>query len=366
MTGCWTRGRAAAAPASWPTPPSAAASTASPSPRRRSTSPTARRPSVAWPAGSVFTSRTCSTPASRPVPSNRSGTTSPRCTSSWMTSSRHTPGCSPAAADMSPSPAATTTCTGCRPRRSPASTPITCATSIRAAATFARWPRTGLCPSPSSTSRPPRSRTGSCARRPRSPPASRTCSWRPTATAASSTCSLPPTASEPPADGPLPTRGQVKTMRATPPQPCGAAAEHPLTGPFAGAWRGLPSGPGTAAVWLPALLAAARPSREDGLFTSPLREGSVYIERPWGDGSRLPLYCPVPERVGDGPTDEVEARLATWARDRGFQSNEIDALGEAAFGRLVTLAHPDTDDPDALLITAQMNAAWWAADDYYA
>ena len=155
-------------------------------------------------------------------------------------------------------------------------------------------------------------------------------------------------------------------MRATPPQPCGAAAEHPLTGPFAGAWRGLPSGPGTAAVWLPALLAAARPSREDGLFTSPLREGSVYIERPWGDGSRLPLYCPVPERVGDGPTDEVEARLATWARDRGFQSNEIDALGEAAFGRLVTLAHPDTDDPDALLITAQMNAAWWAADDYYA
>ncbi len=30
------------------------------------------------------------------------------------------------------------------------------------------------------------------------------------------------------------------------------------------------------------------------------------------------------------------------------------------------LTHADSDDPDLLLVAAQMNAAWWAADDYYA
>ncbi len=30
------------------------------------------------------------------------------------------------------------------------------------------------------------------------------------------------------------------------------------------------------------------------------------------------------------------------------------------------LAHPDCDDPDRLLISARLNAAWWAADDLYA
>jgi 2-methylisoborneol synthase len=30
------------------------------------------------------------------------------------------------------------------------------------------------------------------------------------------------------------------------------------------------------------------------------------------------------------------------------------------------LTHADTDDPDMILVAARMNAAWWAADDYYA
>ncbi len=30
------------------------------------------------------------------------------------------------------------------------------------------------------------------------------------------------------------------------------------------------------------------------------------------------------------------------------------------------LAHPDCEDPDRLLISAKLNAAWWAADDRYA
>ncbi|WP_308208195.1 SAM-dependent methyltransferase [Actinomadura madurae] len=109
----------------------------------------AERHGVAARSGS--TSRTCSTPVSRRARSRRSGTTSRRCTPSWTTSSRRTPGSSPAAAGTSPSPAATTTCTGCRPRRSPRSTPTTSATSIRAAPTSAAWPPTGSCPPPSST-----------------------------------------------------------------------------------------------------------------------------------------------------------------------------------------------------------------------
>ena len=41
-------------------------------------------------------------------------------------------------------------------------------------------------------------------------------------------------------------------------------------------------------------------------------------------------------------------------------------MGKAGFGKLVMLTHVDTEDPDRLLIAAQLNAAWWAADDLYA
>ncbi|MQY05016.1 family 2 encapsulin nanocompartment cargo protein terpene cyclase [Actinomadura macrotermitis] len=123
---------------------------------------------------------------------------------------------------------------------------------------------------------------------------------------------------------------------------------------------GRPTGLGTTAALLPALLAAARPSRD-----SPAA-GPGYAEMPWGDGTHSPLYCPLPERLDQALSDEVDARLLAWAQDRGFQEHELAGLAKAAFGHLVTLAHPDVDDPDALLVAAQMNASWWAADDYYA
>ncbi|RAY12766.1 terpene synthase [Actinomadura craniellae] len=143
----------------------------------------------------------------------------------------------------------------------------------------------------------------------------------------------------------------------------------------ADAWRGTPPGPtglGTAAALVPAHLAAARPSRDtvvplpSGARPGSVRGGSVYVERSWGDGSHTPLYCPTPERIDDGLAEVVDALLVSWARECGFEEHELDALGKARFGQLVTLAHPDTDDPDALLVAAQMNAGWWAADDYYA
>ena len=155
--------------------------------------------------------------------------------------------------------------------------------------------------------------------------------------------------------------------------PCDAGGRRIPSAPLADAWQGGPTGLGTAAALLPSMLAAARPSREAPCGRSPfeappgpVRGGPAYAERSWGDGSHSPLYCPVPERIDQSLADEVDARLRSWACDRGFHDHELDALGQAAFGQLVTLAHPDTDDPDALLVSAQLNAAWWAADDYYA
>ncbi|WP_040406453.1 family 2 encapsulin nanocompartment cargo protein terpene cyclase [Amycolatopsis nigrescens] len=119
---------------------------------------------------------------------------------------------------------------------------------------------------------------------------------------------------------------------------------------LAPAFRAGPSGLGTA---------AARLTRTAG-------HGPGYVHRPWGNGTFSPLYCPLPERVNDALAEEVDRRLVQWAQDCGFTGEGLDQIAGAGFGRLVMLAHPDTEDPDLLLIAAQLNAAWWAADDYYA
>lgn len=115
-----------------------------------------------------------------------------------------------------------------------------------------------------------------------------------------------------------------------------------------------PSGLGTS---------ATRLARELTLASDP---GSAYLERPWGDGTAPPLYVPAVERVDDTLATEVDDRLVIWAKDCGFADDQADLMRRAGFGRLVMLTHTDTDDPDRLLIAAQLNAAWWAADDLYA
>lgn len=92
----------------------------------------------------------------------------------------------------------------------------------------------------------------------------------------------------------------------------------------------------------------------------------AYAERPWGDRSATPLYSPITERVNEPLAEEVDRRVATWAGDCGFDTEEVQRIRSNRFGRLAMLAHPDCEDPDRLLIAAKMNAAWWAADDYYA
>jgi 2-methylisoborneol synthase len=119
-----------------------------------------------------------------------------------------------------------------------------------------------------------------------------------------------------------------------------------------------PTGLGTSAARFTTRLAEAEPPKPD---VDP-----AYTYREWGDGSAPPLYTPVAERIDDALGEEVDRRLAVWAAECGFSDEECEGLGQAGFGRLVTLAHPDCDDPDRLLISAKLNAAWWAADDLYA
>jgi 2-methylisoborneol synthase len=91
-----------------------------------------------------------------------------------------------------------------------------------------------------------------------------------------------------------------------------------------------------------------------------------YLERNWGDDSYPPLYCPQTVRDNEALGAEVNRRLVEWAGRTGIYAGQLDAFRDTGFGRLAMLAHADCDDPDLLLVAAQLNAAWWAADDYYA
>ncbi|HEX4226195.1 MAG TPA: family 2 encapsulin nanocompartment cargo protein terpene cyclase [Pseudonocardiaceae bacterium] len=157
------------------------------------------------------------------------------------------------------------------------------------------------------------------------------------------------------------TRGNAMTETVPATEPTAPAAEVPLTrdcpappnlaAALANTGWGLPSGLGTSAAHISDLLAPPEPG---------------YVEREWGNGTHPPLYVPVPERANDALAAEVDRRLLAWAADCGFPEDQVELMGRAGFGRLVMLTHVDTEDPDRLLIAAQLNAAWWAADDLYA
>jgi 2-methylisoborneol synthase len=115
-----------------------------------------------------------------------------------------------------------------------------------------------------------------------------------------------------------------------------------------------PSGLGTSA------LRVSRPSLPEAYLPLP------YAEREWGDGTCPPLYAPVTARIDERLGRVVNDRLVAWAREVGIHAGQLGKFRDTGFGRLVMLTHADTDDPDMLLVAARIDAAWWAADDYYA
>ncbi|WP_150241221.1 family 2 encapsulin nanocompartment cargo protein terpene cyclase [Nocardiopsis quinghaiensis] len=95
-------------------------------------------------------------------------------------------------------------------------------------------------------------------------------------------------------------------------------------------------------------------------------------ERPEGDGPRekrveqVPaLYCPPAVRDDPALGEEVDDRLVEWAEEVGVYPGQLDRVRAAGFGRLIMLAHPETDDPDRLLAAAKCALSEWSVDDHY-
>jgi len=77
------------------------------------------------------------------------------------------------------------------------------------------------------------------------------------------------------------------------------------------------------------------------------------------------LYCPPALRDDPALGDEVDDRLVEWAEEVGVYPGQLDRVRSAGFGRLIMLAHPETDDPERLLAAAKCALAEWSVDDHY-
>lgn len=81
-------------------------------------------------------------------------------------------------------------------------------------------------------------------------------------------------------------------------------------------------------------------------------------------GPKVPrLHCPEAVRDDYAFGEEVNDRLV--AEEVGIYPGKLDKVKEANVGRLIMLAHPDSDDPDGLLAAAKCALAEWATDDHY-
>ncbi|WP_328411845.1 family 2 encapsulin nanocompartment cargo protein terpene cyclase [Nocardia sp. NBC_00403] len=85
-----------------------------------------------------------------------------------------------------------------------------------------------------------------------------------------------------------------------------------------------------------------------------------------GTGSAIPpLYCPPPVRDDPALAALVNDGLIQWAKEIGLYAGRLEELRDADFGRLIMLAHPDSNDPDRLLAVAKCAVSEWSVDDYY-
>lgn len=77
------------------------------------------------------------------------------------------------------------------------------------------------------------------------------------------------------------------------------------------------------------------------------------------------LKYPAPFRDDPALGDEVDRRLAEWAAEIGVFTEDPAAFNDCRYGHFAMLTHPDTDDPDRLLLQAQCITAYFAVDDYW-
>ncbi|MGW0712190.1 family 2 encapsulin nanocompartment cargo protein terpene cyclase [Streptomyces sp. NPDC002643] len=77
------------------------------------------------------------------------------------------------------------------------------------------------------------------------------------------------------------------------------------------------------------------------------------------------LHCPPAMRDDRALGETVTERLVEWADEIGIYPGQLDKIRKADFGRLIMLAHPESDDPDRLLAAAKCALSEWAVDDHY-
>ncbi|MEV4744160.1 family 2 encapsulin nanocompartment cargo protein terpene cyclase [Streptomyces sp. NPDC049555] len=108
------------------------------------------------------------------------------------------------------------------------------------------------------------------------------------------------------------------------------------------------------------------PGGPTGLGTSAARLTPRTPAAAGGAGAGVPeLYCPPAVRDDPALAAEVNEALLAWAGETGLYAGRLERVRAADFGRLMMLAHPDTDDPDRLLAAGKCALAEWATDDYY-
>jgi 2-methylisoborneol synthase len=117
---------------------------------------------------------------------------------------------------------------------------------------------------------------------------------------------------------------------------------------------GGPTGLGTAALRIGSPGAVLAPLRATPARAAPT--GGVAAPR---------LYGPGAVRDDEALARAVDDRLVAWIQEEGIFAGEANRLRHQSYGRLVMLTHPDTNDPDQLMLAARWAVALWAADDLY-
>ncbi len=77
------------------------------------------------------------------------------------------------------------------------------------------------------------------------------------------------------------------------------------------------------------------------------------------------LHCPPAVRDDPALGETVTAGLVEWAEEIGIYPGQLDKIRTADFGRLIMLAHPESDEPDRLLAAAKCALSEWAVDDHW-